>query len=100
MEEALSSGELDIVGIARPFAIQPDFPNKIFAKQIEKIEAPITQTGIKAIDQMGIMEVLWYELQIKRLGEGKKPDEKFSLFKTMAHRIKMTVSKTMKGNQS
>lgn len=97
MEEALAGGELDIIGIARPFAIQPDFPNEIFAGRIEKIEAPIPKTGIKAIDKLGIMELLWYELQLKRLGEGKTPESKLNLFKVMAHQISMTASKKMQG---
>jgi hypothetical protein len=33
---------------------------------------PIT-TGIKPVDRMGIMEVVWYTRQLKRIAEGGSP---------------------------
>jgi hypothetical protein len=30
-------------------------------------------TGIKAIDKMGVMEVLWYSRQLKRIAAGRSP---------------------------
>jgi hypothetical protein len=33
---------------------------------------PIT-TGIKPVDRMGIMEILWYTRQLKRIAEGGNP---------------------------
>jgi len=73
MESAIESGVLDIVGIARPFAVYPDLPNQIFKqeKNIFNIENPTT--GVKAVD--GFMGLIWYEAQIKRLGDGKYPKE-------------------------
>jgi hypothetical protein len=31
------------------------------------------KTGIKQIDRLGIMEVLWYTLQVKRIANGGEP---------------------------
>lgn len=73
MNEALSSGALDIVGLARLLAIDPDAATSLLQghDSTQRVR-PIT-TGIKAVDRMGIMEVLWYTRQLKRIGKGGNP---------------------------
>ena len=73
MENALSDKKLDIVGLARPFCLYPDLPNQIFDGSIDRFEAPIPRIGISMLDKLGGVELPWYELQIHRLGYGKKP---------------------------
>jgi 2,4-dienoyl-CoA reductase-like NADH-dependent reductase (Old Yellow Enzyme family) len=73
MNAALRSGSLDIVGLARLLAIDPDAPIALLrgldsAQQVR----PIT-TGIKPVDRMGIMEVLWYTRQLRRIAQGGNP---------------------------
>jgi 2,4-dienoyl-CoA reductase-like NADH-dependent reductase (Old Yellow Enzyme family) len=73
MEGALASGALDIVGLARLLAIDPDAPAALLqgrdsAKQVHPIK-----TGLKAVDRLGMMEVLWYERQLKRIAQGAEP---------------------------
>lgn len=73
MNAALRSGALDIVGLARLMAIDPDAPVALLqGRDSSQRVRPIT-TGIKAVDRMGIMEVLWYTRQLKRVAEGKNP---------------------------
>ncbi len=73
MNAALRSGALDIVGLARLMAIDPDAPVALLqGRESSQRVRPIT-TGIKAVDRMGIMEVLWYTRQLKRVAEGKNP---------------------------
>ncbi|MDI9244411.1 NADH:flavin oxidoreductase/NADH oxidase family protein [Marinobacter sp. CHS3-4] len=73
MSEAVSSGATDLVGVARPSAIEPDFPNRILSGEpFESAVTPI-KTGIKAIDNMALMEVSWYARQLGRMGKGKPP---------------------------
>ena len=89
MAEALDSGATDIIGIARPLAVEPDLPNAILAGQ-SGVVSRVTprKTGIKAIDEMAMMEVSWFSRQLHRMGTGKepKPDESvlLSLFKVIA----------------
>ena len=77
MAEALRSGALDIVGLARPLAIDPDFPKKVLADQDAVSRVTPRTTGIKALDKAAILEVTWYERQLKLMGRGKdpRPDE-------------------------
>lgn len=71
MEEALKSKALDMVGIARPFAVYPNLPDLVFNNRSKSFDVHNPNTGIKSID--GFMGLIWYEAQIKRLGEGKEP---------------------------
>lgn len=93
MDNAIRDGELDIIGLARPFSLYPDFPNQFFNNSLSKIELPIPKTGIKAIDKMGFVDLLWHEAQIKRIGNGKSPDPNLSAFSGLANNIGGTIKK-------
>jgi len=73
MNEALRSGAFDVVGLARLLAIDPDAPASLLQGRdsLQRVR-PIT-TGIKPVDRMGIMEVLWYTRQLKRIAQGGNP---------------------------
>lgn len=77
MEAALSSGALDLVGLARPLALDPDFSRKLLDDPQAAATMPPLRTGIAPIDRAGMMEVGFYARQIRRMGAGKapKPDE-------------------------
>ena len=73
MNAALRSGALDIIGLARLMAIDPDAPVALLqGRDSSQRVRPIT-TGIKPVDRMGIMEILWYTRQLKRIAEGGNP---------------------------
>jgi 2,4-dienoyl-CoA reductase-like NADH-dependent reductase (Old Yellow Enzyme family) len=76
MRDAIASNQLDIIGIARPFAVFPNIGNEIFNESRLDFATKIKKTGVKAID--GAMNIIWYESQIKRIGEGKKPNTDLS----------------------
>ncbi len=77
MAQAISSGAVDMVGMARALAVEPDLPARLLSSQppLHQIK-PIT-TGIKAIDKLGLLEVSWYTGQLKRISQGLpvKPGE-------------------------
>jgi len=76
MEEAVASNKVDVIGIARPFALFPYIAHDIFSGKSPSFHTQIQKTGMKAID--GSMNIIWYEAQIKRLGKGKKPNPKLN----------------------
>lgn len=76
MEEAVASNQLDIIGIARPFAIFPNIGNEILNDSRTSFNTEIKKTGVKGID--GAMNIIWYEAQIKRIGKEKKPNIKLN----------------------
>jgi 2,4-dienoyl-CoA reductase-like NADH-dependent reductase (Old Yellow Enzyme family) len=71
MKDAIVSDQLDIIGIARPFAVYPNIGNEIINESRMNFNTEIKKTGVKGID--GLMNIIWYESQIKRLGKGKAP---------------------------
>ncbi len=73
MAEAIESGAVDMVGVARALALDPEFPNAILAgKGFQSTVHPI-KTGINYIDRNSAMEMLYYESQFARIGKGKEP---------------------------
>ena len=73
MADAINSGAIDFVGVARALAIEPDAPNRLLAGQKTRHAVKPIMTGIKMIDKMGLMEVAWYTRQLRRIAEGKNP---------------------------
>lgn len=77
MNAALRSGALDLVGVARLMVIDPEAPRALLQGQDSPQRVRAISTGIKPIDRMGVMEVVWYNLKLKRIARGgnPKPDE-------------------------
>jgi 2,4-dienoyl-CoA reductase-like NADH-dependent reductase (Old Yellow Enzyme family) len=78
MAGAVSSGAADVVGLARSLAVEPDLCRRILLLNIEKGENVVSKvrprtTGIKAIDDMAMMETVWYTKQLQRMAAGKPP---------------------------
>jgi 2,4-dienoyl-CoA reductase-like NADH-dependent reductase (Old Yellow Enzyme family) len=73
MADAITSGAVDFVGIARALAIEPDVPKRLLAGQQPLHQVRPLKTGIPMIDRMGLMEITWYTGQLKRIGRGEAP---------------------------
>jgi 2,4-dienoyl-CoA reductase-like NADH-dependent reductase (Old Yellow Enzyme family) len=73
MNAALSSGALDVVGLARLLAIDPDAPKALLQGRDSPHRVRPIKTGIAMVDKGGPMEVLWYELQLYRIAAGGEP---------------------------
>jgi 2,4-dienoyl-CoA reductase-like NADH-dependent reductase (Old Yellow Enzyme family) len=76
MQDAIASEKLDVVGLARPYCLYPNIGNEILNESRSTFPVNINKTGLKGID--GMMNIIWYEAQIKRLGLGKLPKLKLS----------------------
>lgn len=73
MNAALRAGALDLVGLARLLAIDPDAPAALLQGRDSPQQVHPIKTGIQAVDRMGVMEVWWYERQLKRIARGQSP---------------------------
>ncbi|MBU1212164.1 MAG: NADH:flavin oxidoreductase/NADH oxidase family protein [Alphaproteobacteria bacterium] len=80
IEAALRSGALDMIGLARLLAIDPDAPAALLRGQDSSERVRPILTGIKKIDRMGIMEISWYAQQLKRIANGGNPRPNESAF--------------------
>ena len=70
---ALESGAMDMAGIARTLAIQPEFSQQMLDGEAVESKVKPIKTGIKVVDNMAMMEVSWYTRQLARMGKGKDP---------------------------
>jgi 2,4-dienoyl-CoA reductase-like NADH-dependent reductase (Old Yellow Enzyme family) len=73
MNAALRSRALDVVGLARLMVIDPDAPAYLLRGRDSTRQVRPIKTGIKQIDSLGFMEILWYTLQVKRIAGGHEP---------------------------
>ena len=55
-------------------AIDPNAPAALLGGRDSTQYVQPISTGIKPIDRMGLMEILWYTRQLKRIAEGKNPN--------------------------
>ena len=78
MNAALKSGACDFIGIARPFAVEPDLTQRLIAGQDVRYAVKPIKTGLPFVDKMAIMEIIWYAAQFKTIGKGKTPNPKLS----------------------
>ena len=84
MAEAIASGAVDFVGLARLLAIEPDAATRLTQGLDPLQHVKPAKTGIAAIDRMGLMEVNWYTHQLKRLGTGREANPNESVLKVFA----------------
>jgi 2,4-dienoyl-CoA reductase-like NADH-dependent reductase (Old Yellow Enzyme family) len=71
MQAARDEGALDVVGIARPMAVIPDYPKRLLAgENLPRIATK--KIGIAVLE--GAAELAWYAHQLARLGRGDEPD--------------------------
>lgn len=71
--DALASGSTDVVGLARPLAVEPHVGRKLIADPDYRIDLPAPTTGNKMIDKMTFLAITWYEHQLGRIGNGNRP---------------------------
>jgi 2,4-dienoyl-CoA reductase-like NADH-dependent reductase (Old Yellow Enzyme family) len=74
MQEALTSGAIDVIGLARPLAAEPDLCARILRGETERARAVKIATGIKSLD--ALIQGAWYQVQIDRMARGLEVDPK------------------------
>lgn len=95
INEALSGGDVDMIGLGRPLCIDPGFPAKLLSGDVE--QAPDVDDSlrigpgflgpnspvaiIKAIN--GFAKIGWYYEQIYRLADGLEPDLSMSALRAL-----------------
>ncbi|QIS15534.1 NADH:flavin oxidoreductase [Nocardia arthritidis] len=72
MAEAVASGAVDLVGMARPLVLDPEFPARVLADSATVSTVRPRRLGIDSVD--GMTELAWYAQQMARIAVNKRPD--------------------------
>lgn len=84
MASAISSGATDLIGLARALAIDPKLPSKIMDGEAARSKVRPVSTGVKMLDQIGMLPIAWYEVQLARIADGKDPDPDLGAWSAVA----------------
>jgi len=72
MEAALRDGACDLVGLARPLAVEPDLPRGLLDGTAERAREIALDVPPGPRGQLA--ELMWYRAQLERLAGGQEPD--------------------------
>lgn len=86
MREVIESGEVDVVGLARPFCTIPDLPTQVLDGTLGELPTPEKDrrlgpgifgpgSSVRSLRTLnGQAEVAWFYRQLIALSEGREPD--------------------------
>ena len=80
MIKAVENGELDFVGLGRPFCLYPNVAKEILSGQRTDCQVPDLLTGIPKIDQTGMLQTPWNQFQLVRMGKDMAPDPEMDVW--------------------
>lgn len=72
MEDALASGAVDVIGMARPMTHTPELPARLLDGTLEVAPAVKIRSRIRFVDDA--LQAMWFQQQIGHLAHGREPD--------------------------
>lgn len=73
MARAIEEGA-SMVGLARALCVQPELPRQVLAGEPVQSKVRRLSTGLRAVDKVATLDILWYETQLARMADGRDPD--------------------------
>ncbi|MFW6773055.1 NADH:flavin oxidoreductase/NADH oxidase family protein [Nocardioides sp. CPCC 205120] len=83
MDEAVTSGDCDVVGLGRPASVFPHVARSLLEEGLERVELPTVRVerGRRAVGRVttlhtvdSALDLSWHTDQLHRLGAGRAPD--------------------------
>ncbi|MRV73984.1 NADH oxidase [Duganella sp. FT92W] len=84
VEAALAGGATDFIGLARPLAVEPGLASRLINDPGYRIDMKMPTTGSKLVDHMTFLAITWYEHQLARIGDGKRPLPNMNAWRSVA----------------
>lgn len=71
MQQLISDNIVDLIGMARPFAMQPDLANRVLVGESVQAQTDVPSIGYKPVD--AYLQLAWHAMQFKRISKGLDP---------------------------
>ncbi len=99
MDSALQSSACDLIGVARPLAVETAVVERLIAGENVQFATKPIKTGFRTIDQLGIMEIIWYAAQFKAIGSGKETNPHLSPLKVFMQYVLKSIKDMIQGRK-
>lgn len=93
MATAITDGAVDLVGLARPIAVEPDLPQRILAGTATAARPVDVGVGHPLLDSM--LQVFWHQAQLIRMGDGKEPDPELGRWGTLLRMVPFAYGRSL-----
>jgi tRNA-dihydrouridine synthase len=74
MDQALASGAVDVIGLARPMTYIPDLPARLLDGSLAAATPVQIRSRVRILDDA--LQVMWFQAQIHEMGRGRDPNPK------------------------
>ncbi len=82
MQRILAEGVVELVGLARPFAMQPDLARRLLAGESVAEPPAVPRIGYKPVD--AYLQLAWHAAQFRRIAAAREPRPLGGLLRTLA----------------
>ena len=86
MDAALATGAVDVVGLARPLAVEPDLPARLLANTSERALTIRLDTRSQLLN--AVIPGAWHQYQLQRMANGDPPNPKLGRAAAVWHYVK------------
>lgn len=91
MDEAISSGACDLIGLARPLCLNPDLPKELISNPDPNFAATAAIDWNSVPMPARMFESYWHTLQIQRIADGLEPEPMMEPGKAQSVALRNTV---------
>lgn len=95
MLDALSSGKVDVIGLARPLVLDAQVARRLLDDEAVDLAEPALRTGVRLFDD--IVAVAWYQAQLSRIGSGLAPDPRLGSWRVLLGKLREVLAATGRG---
>ena len=82
IEKVIASGAVDMIGLGRPMALEPDLPARLLDGRASAAQEVDVRLGLPVLDDL--LQTMFSQVQIARMGQGLDPDLGYSRLRTLA----------------